>query len=186
MAQLAFAKVAALPGVLAANTLYAVAGAEANLFDLYLSDSTGSSARHIISKTEIQAMVTGNIADFTNIRVFADIAARDAVTLDRNVISMVVDASADATVTTGAAMYIYDADVDTWTKISEVESMDLNLTWEALLNKPTSSVAAIDDAVAKAHVHANKAVLDDLADDGAGVLKYKGAYVGAALTAVEW
>ena len=118
-------------------------------------------------------------------RVMESLGTEDGA-LDRNVICMVVDASDDASVTAGAAMYIYDADLDTWTKISEVESMDLNLTWEALLNKPTSSVAAIDNAVAKAHVHANKAVLDDLADDGAGVLKYKGAYVGAALTAVEW
>lgn len=186
MAQLAFAKVAALPGVLAANTLYAVAGANAGLFEMYLSDSTGSSARHIISKTEIQAMVANNISNFTNIQVFANIVARDAAVLDRNVVGMVVDATADLTVKTGAAMYIYDADTDVWTKISEVESMDLQLTWAALQDKPTSTVAAIDDAVAKTHVHANKAVLDGLADDGAGILQYKGAYVGAALTAVEW
>ncbi len=43
-----------------------------------------------------------------------------------------------------------------WLNIGPISSID----WSAITNKPTSSVADIDDAVAKRHTHANKALLD--------------------------
>lgn len=49
-----------------------------------------------------------------------------------------------------------------------------NVAWSKILNAPTSSVADIDAAVATA-THTNRAVLDDLGDDGKGRLTYKGA-----------
>ena len=58
--------------------------------------------------------------------VVADIAARDALTdLTSGDIAYVIDASADGTVTSGAALYVYNG--SSWGKISEFESLDFNV-----------------------------------------------------------
>lgn len=75
-------------------------------------------------------------------------------------IAYVVDATADTSVTSGGATYIYNA--TSWTKISEWESMDLVLTWNSIQGRPTSTVSDIDDAVSKKHTHVNTTTLDDL------------------------
>ena len=51
-------KVNTLPGVLEASALYIVKSADTGLLDLYVSANDGLTARHIISKTEIQTMLT--------------------------------------------------------------------------------------------------------------------------------
>lgn len=56
----------------------------------------------------------------------ADIAGRDALTPEQRAgLVMVIDASADPTVGSGAALYGYDTD---WIKISEYESLEMDLT----------------------------------------------------------
>ena len=61
------------------------------------------------------------------VRFVTDIAARDAVLVaDRNGLFVVADASADATVESGAATYGWDAVSATWVKISEFESLDMD------------------------------------------------------------
>lgn len=54
--------------------------------------------------------------------------------------------------------------IDGWQKVAEAESLDVVVDWSSITNKPSSSVADIDDAVMKKHSHANKAVLDDITD----------------------
>lgn len=49
-----------------------------------------------------------------------------------------------------------------------------NVAWANVLNKPESTVTEIDAAV-KTATHTNRAVLDELGDDGKGRLTYKGA-----------
>ena len=94
---------------------------------------------------------------------------------------MVVDASADDTVTEGWAIYrrltsaVDLTQMASWQKVAEKESLDVVVNWDNITGKPSSTVTAIDDAVAKAHEHANKAVIDKFTDagsDGAPVLKY--------------
>jgi hypothetical protein len=55
----------------------------------------------------------------------ADITARDALTMTKNGFVLVADATGDATVTAGAAMYFYDAAGEAFIKVTEYESMDL-------------------------------------------------------------
>lgn len=64
MSTFTITKVNALPGVLAANTLYAIPSATADLFDLYLSDKTGTSAKHISGQAETlnSVVVFGDVA----------------------------------------------------------------------------------------------------------------------------
>jgi hypothetical protein len=60
--------------------------------------------------------------------VVADIAARDALGvadgLSEGDRAYVVDASADGTITSGGAEYIYD-NLSNWVKVTEIESLDL-------------------------------------------------------------
>lgn len=85
----------------------------------------------------------------------------------------VLDATGDPTVKSGGATYIWMPNLS-WRKLSEDESMDVTLSWDTLENKPQSTVADIDLAVARQHAHANKTELDALSDDGTGNLLYKG------------
>jgi hypothetical protein len=183
---LKFRKVTALPGTLEASTLYLVRHASnANLFNIYLSTDDGSAARHIISDTDIDSKITTALAGFSNLEVVANIAARDALTPTRNIQVIVLDATGDATVASGAATYVYRLSNTTWYKVSEAESLDVVLNWANLQNKPTSAVADIDDAVSKRHAHANSAVLSSLSDSG-GHLAYGGVPVRAYLDEETW
>lgn len=104
------------------------------------------------------------------------IAERDALVgtgLQHGDRVFVIDATADATVEKGGAEYLYMTD-NTWLKLSELESMDIICNWAHLQDKPTSTVAQIDLAVAKAHVHDNIETIAHLSDDGAGNLLFKG------------
>lgn len=57
MAELKIDKVLSLPAVLAANTLYLVKSATPDLFDVYMSNSDGSAARHLATKDEVTSSV---------------------------------------------------------------------------------------------------------------------------------
>ena len=64
----------------------------------------------------------------------------------------VIDATADTTVTTGAAKYIVqaiagDPATATFVKTSEAESLDVIVHWADVQDKPTNTVANIDYAV---------------------------------------
>ena len=184
--QMRIERVNALPATLSGSTMYVVKSSEAGLADVYFTNNDGTEARHVIKKSEITDMINTSIGNFTNIQLAADITARDALSLTRNALVLVLDATDDATVSNGAALYLYDVVTTAWHKVSEFESMDVTLTWDAIQGRPTSTVAEIDDAVAKAHVHANKAQLDKIGEDADGVLQYNGAYIEAQIAVNEW
>ena len=179
-------KVNALPGSLEASALYLVKSAEAGLLDLYVSSKDGTEARHIISKAEIQSLVNTAVAGASNIFVVADIAARDALAPTVVTQAIVVDATADTTVKSGAATYVYNPVGTAWQKIAEHESMDLTLSWGGIVGRPTSSVAEIDDAVGKRHTHANAATLDKFGQDGDGQVTYGGKNIHVYLSSDQW
>lgn len=180
-------RVNALPGTLAAETIYLVkTGTE---LTLTVTGTTGAVVATTVSKADVDAAITTAIGalDMSNsVEFAANIAARDAMTLTKSAFVYVADATADATVSAGAAMYLYDLNNTTWHKVTEYESLDLVLSWENIADKPNSSVADIDDAVAKRHSHANMAVLD-LLSAPAGQLLYNGEPVGGVITnGNEW
>lgn len=184
---LTISRVNALPGTLAAETIYLVkTGTE---LTLTVTGTTGAVVATTVSKADVNTAISTAIGalDMSNTVEFAaNIAARDALALTKSVFVYVADATADATVTAGAAMYLYDYGGETWHKVTEYESLDLVLSWENITGKPSSSVADIDDAVAKRHSHANMAVLD-LLTAPAGQLLYNGAPVGGVITdGNEW
>lgn len=187
-ANLRVERVNALPETKTASTLYMVKSAVEGLFDLYVTGTNAAEVRHIISKSEISGMIASAVTDFTNIRVVADIAARNALAPTRNTLALVLDATTDATVDLGAALYVFDNESEPagWVKVSEFESLDVVLDWSAIQNRPSSSVAAIDDAVSKVHVHDNKTELDKIGQDASGNLTYNGANLQAYITTADW
>lgn len=188
MAQVKFYKVTTLPGSLEANAFYYVEnGAYA---ESYLTNSAGV-ARAVGNTAMINALIDAALANWSGaastVSIVADITARDALiaTLEANAMILVVDASADASVGSGSALYAYAADTSTIYKIAEYESMDVVLQWSDLQGGPTSTPAQIDNAVSMAHSHANKATLDKLGEDADGLL-FNGQGVGSRWTTNNW
>lgn len=82
----------------------------------------------------------------------------------------VLDATGDETVESGAAKYLYVSAESGWVKTGEAESLDVVVQWEKV--QGTDEVKA---AMAKAHEHANKTLLDSIsADESAGTVSING------------
>ena len=123
---LTVSRVSALPGALAANTVYLVADGAADL-KIVVTGSDAAVVKSTLSKAEIQGLINTSIAnDTAAIPVYAaDIAARNAIIQTKNAFVLVADATGDATVASGAALYFYNHANTTYYKVSEYESMDL-------------------------------------------------------------
>ena len=175
-------RVNALPGTLAAETIYLVkTGSELTL------TVTGADAAVVattVSKADVNTAISTAIGalDTSNSVEFAPtISERDVMTLAKSTFVYVADATGDATVSAGAAMYLYDFTNTTWHKVTEYESLDLELSWDNIDGKPVRSVAEIDGAVAASHIHENMDVLLQLSESG-GKLQYNGVDVGSVIT----
>lgn len=187
MATLRHHKVTALPGTLQANAIYYVAPpGKPNFIEIYMTNAAGSAAKRVFREEDVQALIDASLAGIGQTEVVADITERDALSPVNGTTVLVIDASDDATVTSGAATYVYRLSTTTWVKISEAESQDIALTWAALSGKPTSSPAAIDAAVAASHTHPNLSTLNSLGQDGDGELTYGGQNVRARLDTGDW
>lgn len=183
-----FYAVIALPEPLEPNSFYYVDnGAVA---ESYLTDSAGN-AKSVGNTVMINQLVAAALAGWektsNSMPIVVDIAARDALilTLEKNSFILVLDASADATVNSGSALYAYDFGTTTVYKVAEYESMDLVIQWASIQGRPNSSVAQIDDAVGKAHQHTNKEVLDKFTESG-GELLYDGHGIATQWATKDW
>lgn len=183
-------KETALPGLLQANAMYLIAPpSKVNYVEIYITDKSGSAARRIPTTEDIQSLIEasmGGIIPGSKLEVVATITARDLLVPTSNVTVLVLDATDDPTVVSGAATYIYEMATITWHKISETESMDLVLDWANLRNKPMSSVLDIDDAVNKRHSHTNLAQLNKIGEDVEGNLLYNDLHPKAGLQSENW
>lgn len=181
-------KETALPAELQANAIYFVAPpARPGYVEIYVTDAAGGAARRVIDQATIQGMIDAAIAAGTGGGVIVDdIAARDALDATNALQVLVIDASADPTVTSGAATYVWREATSAWVKISEAESMDLSLSWSALSGRPSSTPANIDAAVAARHSHANATQLDLIGEDEDQNLTYRGQRPGVAWNSTGW
>ena len=180
-------KKTSLPAVLLANSFYCIPSvANPDFFEFYLTNADGTAAKRIPTTSDIQSMIGTALSGFTTIEVVDNIAARDALAPIKPIFALVLDATADATVNTGSASYIYDSTASEWKKVSEYESLDLVLTWESIKGRPTSSVADIDAAVAQRHTHSNKAQLDKIGEDADGRITYAGMDTVVTFASPEW
>jgi hypothetical protein len=190
---LKFRKVASLPVTYEGSTMYMVADTvNAALFEMYLSSADGTTVRHLLNKSEIQTMintsVAGSIAGMGTMSVVNDIAARNALNPATVSLALVLNATADTTVATGAATYVYNTATSAWVKIAEYESLDVVLQWSNIVGRPTSTPAQIDAAVTGNHNHGNKPVLDGLsiASGGSARLLSAGQPIRGFLEEESW
>jgi hypothetical protein len=168
--ELKFFKVATLPGTLEANAIYFVENG--TYAESYVTNNAGV-ARSIGNSTMINALIASQLSGLSSTLVVADIAARNALSLNRNTIVYVINATGDTSVTAGAATYLWNQANSTFSKVAEFESMDVVLSWSNIQGRPSSTPANIDDAVSKRHTHANMAQLD-LYGAASGVATYNG------------
>lgn len=140
----------------------------------------------------IATTVNTLLSDFNLVQVVDNIAARDAYVASattQNQLFLVLDATADNRVGSGAAFYAYQeaqgGNPGVFHFISDFESQNLVLNWSSIQGKPNATVSQIDDAVDNAHTHSNMAVLDGLSDVN-GQLQYNGAVLGATFTTTDW
>lgn len=186
MANVLFKKSLSLPTTFTPNTVYLIPSqADPNYLDIYVSNASGTSAKKIVTKDDINNIIS-QLSSALAFLIVADITERNALTLSENKLILVVDASADPTVNTGSALYAWKNDTSEWFKISENESLDVTLDWNSIQGRPTSTPAQIDQAVADSHTHANKAQLDKISEDVNGEFLYNGDYPLARLSASEW
>ncbi|MDY0191662.1 MAG: hypothetical protein RBR22_13125 [Desulfuromonas sp.] len=184
-----FYAVTALPGTLQPDSFYYVANG--SVAESYLTDSLGN-AKSVGNTVMVNQLITAALAAWEgggsgSMPIVADIAARDVLfaAATENVMALVIDASADPTVAAGSALYAYDFGTTTAYKVAEYESMDLVIQWASIQGKPASTVAQIDDAVGKAHQHANKTVLDKFTEVG-GELLYGGEGIAISWATKDW
>jgi hypothetical protein len=163
-----------LPVTLEPYAIYMIAPeARPDYVEIYVTSSTGA-AKRVISQTDIETLISDAIAAANELVIVADIAERNALTPTYAQYVYVIDATADTTVASGGATYLYNTVGPVWIKISEAESMDVVLDWEDIQNGPSSTPQEIDDAVAAAHSHTNKTQLDNIGEDANGLLTYNG------------
>lgn len=188
MATIKIHKTTTLPGTLEGHAVYLVApAAKPNYVEMYVTNADGSIARRVINSDDIQAMIDAAVAGIsTGIEIVADIAARDALTSTNGKYVLVLDASADPTVTSGAASYVWRQATSQWIKLTEYESLDMTITWAMIQGTPTSTPAAIDAAVANSHTHANMTQLSKVGEDGNGDFTYNGLQPRARLETAGW
>lgn len=186
MAIVKFFKVTTLPVTLVADAFYYVENG--TYAESYLTDNEGQ-ARSIGNSAMINALagaaITAALVDYNALQIADTIAARDLLPRGRNFLVLVIDATADTTVTTGSALYAYRESDDSFLKVSEYESLDVVIQWANIQGKPTSSPAHIDEAVTLRHTHANKAQLDKIGEDAEG-LTYDGQPVASRWATLNW
>lgn len=180
-----------LPAVLTPNSIYLIASAgSSDHVEIYVTGLTSNVVRRVLNEADIQAMINLTIAGANELFIVDDIAARDALNTPTPMtvakFVFVLNATADTSVIAGGATYIWNPNLGIWSKVSEGESMDLILQWTNIQNRPLSSVAAIDDAVGKAHVHANTLLLDKIGEDVDGHLTYNGTLPVSRWETANW
>ena len=178
-------KVAALPATLEANAIYFVQSTfDPTYAETYVTDNSGV-AKMVGNTTMIDQRIAIALATVNQVEFAPDFATMQATTYPSNVTVFVGDASGDPTVDAGGAYYFYEKTTTTFTKVSEMESLDVVLDWANIQNGPGSTPSQIDQAVANSHTHANIAVLDGLGKDADDCLTLDGNPV-MAWTQADW
>jgi len=180
-------KETSLPGALQAHSIYLIApAARPDFVEVYVTGATSAVVKRVIDQAQVQSMIDTALSGMGGLSVVDNIAARNALNPTQNALVLVLDASADSTVTAGSATYVYRVSTTSWIKISETESMDLVFNWSGIQGGPSSTPAQIDSAVAASHSHANLTLLNDLSENAQEDLLYKGAPIRPYLSSSEW
>lgn len=84
---------------------------------------------------------------------------------ERNALTEMIEGDKAFETSTGDS-YIWDGSA--WVIMADADWQNVNLDWNNITNKPSSTTAQIDTAVSNSHTHSNKAVLDSITSFGSG------------------
>lgn len=169
-----------------ANSVYFVTHAtNSDITECYVTSSTGI-PRRILNEADITSLIASQITSANELKIVADITARNALAPTKVMAVYVINATGDGTVTSGGAYYLFNPTGSAWIKTGEGESMDVSLTWANITGKPSSTPAQIDSAVSNSHTHANKTQLDKVGEDGGGNLTYNSTLPYTGWETTNW
>ncbi len=179
-------RILVLPEEYTASTMYIMKSEEEGKVDLFFTGTDVTDVRKVIGTSDVNEIVLASLANFNTLEIAATIDARDDLVLSRNCLVLVLDATGDVTVDTGAALYAYDKNTTLFYKVSQFEPSGATVDWTEVGNRPESAPSAIDTAVGLAHGHSNKEIIDGLSEDEDGNLLYNGQGISAVLAVSEW
>lgn len=180
-------KTTTLPVNLEGHSIYLVAPVgKPNHVEIFVTSADATAIKRVVNIDDIQSMINTAINNNNALEIVDNIAARNALSPTSNRFVLVLDASADPTVNSGAATYVWRSSASSWIKITEYESLDVVLEWSAIQNKPSSTVLDIDLAVAQRHIHNNFTELNKITENANGDLQYAGNYPRARLEVADW
>lgn len=177
-------KETAVPSTWENDSVYFIQATGATYMEIYTTSATGVPKR-LINQADITAMITAAISSANELTIVADIAARNDLSPTKVMNVYVRNATADTTVASGGAYYLYDLANTAWIKTSESESLDVVLNWSSIQGKPTSTPTQIDTAVANSHTHTNKTELDKISETG-GNMYYNGGLPATGWQSTNW
>ncbi len=183
MATVKFFQVTALPATLVADAFYFIEDIPNGATEGFLTNNAGV-ARAIGSSSMINNLIDTKLAAMKaviDVPLFSDLTGHT-----ENAVIFVHDASGDPLVDSGSALYYYDASDDTYTLQAKYENVTVSAAWADLTDKPTSTVADIDDAVSKRHAHANKTDLDKITKGTGNTLEIDGNPLEIEWTGNDW
>ena len=179
-------RVSAQPATLVDNTLYIERAAGTTEAVLTFVGTSPTSVAKVYSSTQAHADIATAIAEAKSVFIFDTYAALTAAVKPKvSSIGYVKSAGGDPAAKTPSALYVFDIATATWSLLPTGGAAD-SIDWDKIIGRPTSTVAAIDAAVAASHSHGNKAVLDALAVDGQNRLTYSGVPVSPVTVKTDW
>lgn len=134
------------------------------------SDGNIGGSASTMTHQEVYDLIVETNKVISSIKLVSTIAERDSLTLDKDTLVLVIDATEDPTVDSGGAGYLYIYGDGVYAKFFETEGLDIELLWDNIIGRPLSSPEDIDNTVSLKHEHSNKAVLDKLSVNEIGQL----------------
>jgi hypothetical protein len=178
-------KETSVPSTWVEDAIYFIQASGSTYMEIYTTSNTAVPKR-LINEADITSMIAAGITASQELKIVADIAARNALTPTNVTAVYVVDATGDATVSSGGAYYLYNPSTSTWIKTAEAESLDIVLNWSSIQGRPNSTPSQIDAAVAATHTHANKTQLDKIGEDTNGNVTYNGTLPYTGWETANW
>jgi hypothetical protein len=178
-------KETAVPSTWVPDAVYFIQASGSTYMEIYTTSNTGLPKR-LINEGDITSMIAAGITASQELKIVANIAARNALNPTTTLAVYVTDATGDATVKVGGAYYLYNPTTSTWIKTAEAESLDVVLAWNSIEGRPNSTPAQIDAAVANSHTHANKTQLDKIGEDANSNVTYNGKLPYTGWETTNW
>ncbi len=147
------------------STMYIVRATSQSLAEVYFTGVTTGSpleVRKIIGSAEVGDAISTALAQFNNLLIVPDITARNAIATGRNLMVLVLDASADGNIISGSAVYFFNNTTTTWYLVSG----RTQIQWGDITGIP--------------------APLTKISEDVDGNFMYNGAYPPVHMDSVGW